>query len=96
MKREDILFEIQRLESRKLACASEMAASDAHAAKCIKLGIPFGELYPDELAAYQSANAEWNECDKRIQELKEQLPDEPVEGVIEPESGDNGEPVDNA
>ena len=90
MEREEILFEIERLESRKLACASEMAASDAHAAKCGKLGISFGETYPDELAAYQAANAEWHECEERIQELKRELPDdEPVEGARDGENPDN-------
>lgn len=88
MNREEMLFEIERLESRKLACASEMSASDAYASKCSKLGISFAETYPDELERYRAANAEYNECDARIQELKSQLPELiPEEGAHIPVDG---------
>lgn len=80
MNRNEIALEIQRLESRKLACSAEMRSSDAYAAKCLKLGVSFAEAYPDELARYRAANDEYNKADDQIAELREQLSKMPEEG----------------
>ena len=45
---------INELESRQIVLSNEMASSDAHAAKCIKLGLNFGEAYPEELERYNA------------------------------------------
>ena len=36
-----------------------MAKSDAHASKCVKLGLIFADEYPDEFCEYKSARAEY-------------------------------------
>lgn len=43
--------QINVLESRQIALSNEMASSDAHASKCIKLDLNYGETYPEELAS---------------------------------------------
>ena len=37
-----------------------MAESDAHAAKCMKMGLTFREEYPEEYTAYEAAREEYN------------------------------------
>ena len=71
--------EIQRLEERQLELLSEMRRSDDHAAKCSKLGRPFGQDYPEEYAAYVAANAEYNANEKRLAGLRARLADEEAE-----------------
>lgn len=61
---------INALESRQLELLGIMASSDAHAAKCIKLGKPFAEAYPGEHAAYLAANTEFNDNEKEIERLR--------------------------
>ena len=51
---------INELESRQIVLSNEMASSDAHAAKCIKLGLKFGEAYPEELERYKASRDEYN------------------------------------
>jgi hypothetical protein len=43
-----------------------MGKSDAHAAKCAKLGVKFSDEYPDELKEYEAANAEYNSNEEVI------------------------------
>lgn len=65
--------QISALESRQLELLAIMASSDAHASKCIKLGKKFSTQYPEEYEAYQAANAEYNENEVTIAELRAQL-----------------------
>lgn len=37
-----------------------MAESDAHAAKCMKMGLTFREEYPEKYTAYEAAREEYN------------------------------------
>ena len=67
---------INELESRQIVLSNEMASSDAHAAKCIKLGLNFGEAYPEELEAYKVAIKEFNENEAELIELGIQLKNE--------------------
>ena len=62
--------QINALESRQLELQGIMASSDAHAAKCSKLGLNFGETYPEDLAAYMAANEEYNRNESLLAGLK--------------------------
>lgn len=68
--------QINALESRQLDLRAEMGKSDAHAAKCTKLGVSFAETYPEDLAAYNAANAEFNANEQTLTGLYEQLAEE--------------------
>ena len=43
-----------------MALQAIMAESDAHAAKCMKMGLTFREEYPEEYTAYEAAREEYN------------------------------------
>ena len=60
---------INELESRQIVLSNEMASSDAHAAKCIKLGLIFGEAYPEELERYKASRDEYNANEVALSEL---------------------------
>lgn len=60
---------ISALESRQIVLSNEMASSDAHAAKCIKLGLNFGEAYPKELERYKASRDEYNANEVVLSEL---------------------------
>ena len=76
--------QLNALESRQLELQATMAKSDAHAAKCTKLGLPFGETYPDDLAEYEAAREEYNLNESRITELKAEIAAEPEPAPAEP------------
>lgn len=61
--------QINALESKQLSLLGVMSRSDAHAAKCVKLGVSFAENYPEDLAAYNTANAEYNRNEETLAEL---------------------------
>lgn len=65
--------QISALESRQLELRATMFESDAHALKCQKLGKTFAEEYPADFAAYNAANAEFNENEKQLAELEANL-----------------------
>lgn len=60
---------INELESRQIVLSNEMASSDAHAAKCIKLGLNFGETYPEELERYKASRDEYNANEVALSDL---------------------------
>ena len=69
-----------RIQERLLELASIMSKSDAHASKCIKLGISFKDTYPNEYKEYTQAREDYNQLEKDLAAL---------EGVdIEEETGD--------
>lgn len=51
---------LQRMAERKMALLATMVESDAHAAKCMKIGLTFREEYPEEYTAYEAAREEYN------------------------------------
>ena len=61
---------LSRLQARQLELLALMGKSDAHAAKCAKLGVKFSDEYPDDLAEYEAANAEYNSNEETISALK--------------------------
>lgn len=60
MTREDKQSALQRIAERKMALQATMAESDAHAAKCMKMGLTFREEYPEEYVSYEAAREEYN------------------------------------
>jgi hypothetical protein len=68
--------ELNKLQSRQLELLQIMSKSDAHAAKCAKLGVKFSDEYPDELKEYEAANAEYNSNEEVISTLKIQIQSE--------------------
>jgi hypothetical protein len=68
--------ELNKLQSRQLELLAIMRKSDAHAAKCAKLGVKFSDEYPDELKEYEAANAEYNSNEEVISTLKIQIQSE--------------------
>lgn len=65
--------QINALESRQLELQATMASTDAHAAKCVKLGKKFSTQYPEEAAGYQAANDEYNANEVTLAALRDQL-----------------------
>lgn len=73
------------LQERLLSLAADMAASDAHAAKCTKLGLEFKKEYPDEYRHYTQARNEYNAVEEELAALKA-APDEdtiPEERILQ-------------
>ena len=71
--------QINALESRQLELQAKMASTDAHAAKCMKLGQDFKAQYPDEYAGYVAANDEYNRNEEALAELYAQRDAEEAE-----------------
>ena len=70
---EEIRKRIREVESQILECRAIMAKSDERAAKCSKLSLLFADMYPDDLAEYQQANARNSELEIELAELQEEL-----------------------
>ena len=77
--------QINALESRQLELQARMASTDAHAAKCMKLGKKFSTQYPDEYAGYVEANEEYNRNEETLAILYAQREAEEVVENNEPE-----------
>lgn len=76
--------QINALESRQQELLAKMASTDAHAAKCVKLGKKFSTQYPEEFAEYEEANAEYNSNEEALTELYAQRDAEKeIEAAIE-------------
>lgn len=70
------------LESRQLELQMIMAKSDAHAAKCTKLNLSFGETYPEDLAEYEAARQEFNDNEVLIAQLRAEIEAEEAEEAL--------------
>lgn len=62
--------ELSQLQTRKVALLTTMQKSDAHAAKCAKLGNDFKTEYPDDYAEYVAANEEYQTVEQQINNLE--------------------------
>ncbi len=71
--------QINALESRQLELQAAMSKSDAHAAKCTKLGLSFAETYPGDLVEYEAAREEYNTNEATLDELYRRLAQEEAE-----------------
>lgn len=69
--------QISALESRQLELQAIMQKSDAHAVKCIKLGIKFSANYPDDLTEYRAAREEYNQNEEALAALYTMPEEEP-------------------
>lgn len=58
------------VNEKQLELLSTMAKSDAHAAKCIKLGLNFAEEYPEEYQEYISAREEYNLNESYLEQVE--------------------------
>lgn len=61
---------LQRLNEEQLALMSTMSQSDAHASKCIKMGLNFQEEYPEDYAKYSAARIKYNENEAEIARIE--------------------------
>ena len=77
----DARTQLQQLEERQLELLSVMSESDAHAAKCAKLGKKFATAYPEDYAAYTAANDEYNANEAKIAEAKLAIEAEEIENL---------------
>ena len=73
-----------RIQERLLELASIMSKSDAHASKCVKLGLSYKDTYPNEYNEYTQAREDYNNLEKEIitlesVEVEEEIGDEQAE-----------------
>lgn len=61
---------MQSINERLLYLSAEMSASDAHASKCIKLGIAFKDAYPSEYESYTKAREEYNTLEAELKAIE--------------------------
>ena len=72
---------LMQLKEEQLRLASVMSQSDAHACKCIKMGIKFCEAYPEEYNGYIEARERYNDNEKKISLIESELAK-----IVEPEN----------
>ena len=61
---------IARIQERLLELASIMSKSDAHASKCVKLGLSYKDNYPNEYKEYTQAREEYNSLENELAALE--------------------------
>ena len=66
MKRAEKEERIARIQEQLLELASIMSKSDAHASKCVKLGLSYKDTYPDEYNEYTQAREDYNQLESEI------------------------------
>ena len=59
-----------RIQERLLELASIMSKSDAHASKCVKLGLSYKDNYPNEFNEYTKAREDYNNLEKDLTALE--------------------------
>ena len=59
-----------RIQERLLELASIMSKSDAHASKCVKLGLSYKDNYPNEYKEYTKAREDYNQLEKDLAALE--------------------------
>ena len=55
-----------RIQERLFELASIMSKSDAHASKCVKLGLSYKDTYPNEYNEYTQAREDYNSLENEI------------------------------
>ena len=81
MTREEKEERKARIQERLLELASVMSKSDAHASKCVKLGLSYKDNYPNEYKEYIKAREDYNQLEKDLAtlesvEVEEEISDE--------------------
>ena len=59
-----------RIQEQLLELASIMSKSDAHASKCVKLGLSYKDTYPNEYKEYKQAREDYNQLEKDLTALE--------------------------
>ena len=59
-----------RIQEQLLELASVMSKSDAHASKCVKLGLSYKDNYPNEYDEYTQAREDYNTLEKDLATLE--------------------------
>lgn len=59
-----------RIQERLLELASIMSKGDAHASKCVKLGLSYKDNYPNEYKEYTQARDDYNQLEKDLAALE--------------------------
>ena len=59
-----------RIQERLLELVSIMSKSDAHASKCVKLGLSYKDNYPNEYKEYTQAREDYNSLEKELVTLE--------------------------
>ena len=72
---------LTRIQEQLLELASIMSKSDAHASKCVKLGLSYKDTYPNEYDEYTQAREDYNNLESEIialesVEVEEEIIDE--------------------
>ena len=70
MTREEKEERMARIKERLLELASVMSKSDAHASKCVKLGLSYKDNYPNEYKEYTQAREDYNQLEKDLAALE--------------------------
>lgn len=72
MKRELIKLEHQlmRVRFQRNTELAKMRKSDDYAARAVKLGVPFAEMYPEKYAEYTTAYDKYQELDAEVKKLE--------------------------
>lgn len=59
-----------RIQERLLELANIMCKGDAHASKCVKLGLSYKDNYPNEYDEYIKARDDYNSLEKELVTLE--------------------------
>ena len=70
MKRAEKEDRIARIQEQLLELASIMSKSDAHASKCVKLGLSYKDTYSNEYKEYTQAREEYNSLENELATLE--------------------------
>ena len=70
MKRIEKEERMARIQESLLELASVMSKSDAHASKCVKLGLSYKDNYPNEYNEYTQAREDYNQLESEIISLE--------------------------
>ena len=81
MTREEKEERMARIQEQLLELVSVMSKSDAHASKCVKLGLSYKDNYPNEYNEYIKAREDYNQLEKDLAtlesvEVEEEIGDE--------------------
>ena len=66
MKKAEKKERLTRIQEQLLELASIMSKSDAHASKCVKLGLSYKDTYPNEYDEYVKAREDYNSLEDEI------------------------------
>ena len=80
MTREEKEERMARIQERLLELTSVMSKSDAHASKCVKLGLSYKDNYPNEYNEYTQAREDYNQLEKELVALESVEVEEEIGG----------------